>query len=293
MGYRPGDSGGGPGGAAAGPSKGAPAGPTTPGSSGPAKAGPGERGPTTAGDGAGGARAYVITPRGPSSRTTLKIDWRHPIQVGKADPENTSATPRRHALPAAEALAQIADGDRRPLLVLRECNTCSGTEDALVTATEDNERTYLLARWFRCVKLPPDVLDEDHPFRNLFPGERPPHLFVCNSDGSERHDLTGMHSRSELWEAMEDAIDSSYQGAYSAQLQRLTRLLDGMDEVDRTIADLETRIELALSGGEGASKTKKLQMELEERRLQRDELLAAADRVSRLELKPPPAVAAK
>jgi len=71
----------------------------------------------------------------------------------------------------------------------RERHTCSGTEDALISSTEDNERTYLLARWFQCVKLPPDVLADDHPFRNPFPGEKPAHLFVANHDGSGRHDL--------------------------------------------------------------------------------------------------------
>jgi hypothetical protein len=201
--------------------------------------------------------------------------------------------PRRYALPAPEALAEIAGGDRRPLLVLRECHTCSGTEDALMTDSEDNERTYLLTRWFRCVKLPPGVLAPDHPFRNLFPGEKPAHLFVCNSDGSGRHDLQGVHSRRELWDAMEGAIESNYQGAYSSLVQKLTRLMDGMDNVDRMISDISRRLELAVAGGENASKTKKLQMELDERRLQRDELIAAADRVSRLELKPPPEVAAK
>jgi hypothetical protein len=236
---------------------------------------------------------YVTTPRGPSSRTTLKIDWQHPIHALASETGGTSAAPRRRALPAEEALAQIASGDRRPMLVLRECHACSGTEDALMTSSVDNERTYLLARWFRCVKLPPDTLEEDHPFRSLFPGSKPAHLFISNPDGSERHDLQGVHSRRELWNAMEDAIESNYQGAHSSLLQRLTRLLDGMDQVDRTIADLETRYELAVSGRGDARKKMTMKAELEERRLQRDELLAAADRISRLDLKPAPALAAK
>ncbi len=191
-------------------------------------------------------------------------------------------------------MAILAGEDRRPLLVLRECLKCSGTEDALMTSKEDNERTYLLARWFHCVKLSPDVLEEDHPFRALFAGEKPAHLFIANHDGSGRHDLQGTHSRRELWAAMEGALEASYQGGYASALQRLARLLDDLDEVDRSISDLDTRFELALAKGADASKTKKIQAELAERRGQRDELLAAAAKVTVLEPKPlAPAPAAR
>lgn len=228
------------------------------------------------------------TPRGPSSQTTLKIDWQHAnaVREPEVQTEGTVAAPRRRALSAEEAMASIASGDRRPVLVLRECLTCSGTEDALMSSKEDNERTYLLARWFHCVKLSPDVLEEDHPFRNLFPGEKPAHLFIANYDGSARHELQGTHSRRELWAAMEDALEANYQGGHASALQRLARILDDLDEVDRSLAELETRFELAVSAGADAKKTKKLQDELTERRAQRDELRAAAVKVSELQPKP-------
>jgi hypothetical protein len=185
----------------------------------------------------------------------------------------------------------IAGDDPRPLLVLRECQECSGTEDALMSEADGNERTFLLSRWFRCVRLPPDVLEENHPFRNLFPGEEPAHVFIANPDGSARHDLRGTYSRRELWAAMTDAIEANYEDSSASALQRVTRLLDGLDEVDASIANAETRLELAISGGAGAKKAKALEDELAERRLQRDELLAAADKVSAL--KPRPLVPAR
>ena len=85
---------------------------------------------------------------------------------------------------------------------------------------------------------------------------------------------------------MEGAIQANYLDGYTSALQRLTRLLDNLDEVDRSIADLETRAELAVSGDADVKKTRKLQAEVEERRVQREELLAAAEKVSRLEPKP-------
>jgi len=64
---------------------------------------------------------------------------------------------------------------------------------------------------------------------------------------------------------MEGAIEASYQGGYATALRRLTRLLDDVDEVDHTIDDLGTRLELAVSAGADGKRIKNLQMELEER----------------------------
>jgi hypothetical protein len=138
------------------------------------------------------------------------------------------------------------------------------------------------------------VLEEDHPFRNLFPGEKPAHLFIANHDGSGRHDLEGAHSRNELWAAMEVALEANYEDGYASALKRLTRLLDSLDGADKTIADLETRHELAVSGGADGKKVKELESSLAEVQRERDELLAAADKVSALKPRPPaPRVSAR
>jgi hypothetical protein len=227
--------------------------------------------------------------RGPSSKSTLEIDWRHPVYTPRpgAEGDGTRALPRREALSTDDAMAALTSGDRRPVLVLRECLKCSGTEDALMSSKEDNERTYLLARWFHCVKLSPDVLEPDHPFRNLFPGEQPSHLFIANPDGSARHDLAGEHSRRELWGAMEAALAASYQGGVDSALQKLGRILNDLDEIDRSSADLETRFELAIAAdGADSPKVKKLRKELDDLGLRRTELLARADQAQALELGP-------
>ena len=219
------------------------------------------------------------------------IAWEHATYTEKkesAPKTQTSIAPKvRRALTAEEALVHIAGADRRPLLVLRECLSCSGTEDALMSSKEDNERTYLLSRWFHCVKLSPDVLEDDHPFRNLFPGEKPAHLFISNPDGSSRHDLEGEHARSELWDAMEGALAANYKGNHETALRKLTGLLAELDEIDRSLADLETRFELALAAdGADSKKVKKLRADLDGKRDERAELLASANRASALELKP-------
>lgn len=236
------------------------------------------------------ALGYMPPMRGPSSKATLAIDWQHPVYTLNSDVagDGTRAQPMREALTLVNAMTQLTGGDRRPVLVLRECLKCSGTEDALMSSKESNERTYLLSRWFQCIKVSPDVLEEDHPFHALFAGEKPAHLFLANPDGSARHDLQGEHSRRELWGAMEEAIAANYVGTPERALGKLAKILDAMDEVDRLLGELETRYELLLADGKADSPSAvKLQKEIVERRARRDELRVQADEVSVLELRPP------
>lgn len=201
--------------------------------------------------------------RGPSSRRVLDIDWRHPVyRVEEQVAEGRSrAKAQRKALPADEALNFIKGDDQRPLIVLRECKTCTGTEDALLSRNSDNERTYLLSRWFHCVKLPPDVLEDDHPFRNLFSGDVAAHLFVCNADGTGRRELSGskMRSRSELWDAMGGAMAANYKQSTKKPLRALANLLDELDGIDLAVNEIETKLEIAIAtDGIKDRRTKKL-----------------------------------
>ena len=157
----------------------------------------------------------------------LGIRWKYPGYIAPIDEtaakegkDRSLSMRRKEALLAGEAFAYLSGEDRRPLLVLRECTTCTGTEDALMTKGADNEKTMLMSRWFHCVKLPPDVLKEGHPFHALFAGDDPAHLFVARWDGSQRRDLTGAQSRTELWGVMGDILASEYQKKPDKALQK-------------------------------------------------------------------------
>jgi hypothetical protein len=226
--------------------------------------------------------------RGPSSLLELAMSWEHPVYVAPvvADDGRTSAGKSRKALPLAQALAFIAKADPRPLLVLRDCFRCSGTDDALMTRNADNEKTMLMSRWFHCVRLPPDVLQPNHPFVGLFPGERPAHLFVAQPDGSGRIDLMGDQSRTELWGAMEAVLAKSYTRPPQKQLKELARLLDKLDSIDERIAKAQAALDdLVESDGPGSRKFKKLHAELTKMRSERNELRNEAVLVSRLDLR--------
>jgi len=192
----------------------------------------------------------------------------------------------RHALSAQEALAYIAGDDARPLLVLRECLVCNGTDNALLTPGADNEKTLLLSRWFHCVKLPPDVTDADHPFHSLFESKDPEHLFVAAWDGSERVPLESDTSRTELWSAMATVLTTQYKKDPAVSLKQIAQVLDKLDILDVRMAELASRQnELLESEGPGSKKLAKVRKDIEETRKELNDLLAQVTKASDLKLK--------
>jgi hypothetical protein len=198
----------------------------------------------------------------------------------------TFSAQQRKALPAAEALAYIAKTDRRPLLVLRECKVCNGTDDALLSrGNVDNEKTFLLSRWFHCVKLPVGVLEKDHPFHALFRDTDPEHMFLCAADGSERISLESERSRSELWGAMTKVLAATYAKEADPEVRKMEKAIDRFDVIDAAITGLEQRKdEILEEEGPDSRKLKKLEAELLEARKERDGLFRAIDQAT-VELK--------
>lgn len=203
------------------------------------------------------------------------MEWNYPVfrlpgeDVAPEERSGTVARAVRSALPRERAFLELAGDDRRPLLVLRECPWCNGTDDALLSRTEDNARTLLMAQWFHCVKLPPDVLEEDHPFRNVFAGDDPPHLILCDWDGSGVVTLEGDQSRTELWAAMETVLERNYVVDVKRKLREWDRLVADYDVADEEILRLEAQLDLAIEKyGPKHAKVGKIRKRLE--RAQRD-----------------------
>jgi hypothetical protein len=186
----------------------------------------------------------TAAPRGVTSRELLELRWNYPVHQVAAAPESehgTSVEARREALPLEKAIEVLSGEDPRPLLVLRECKVCNKTDDALLSRTESNERTLVLARFFRCVKLPVDVVEPDHPFHALFPSNDSEHLFVALPGGVAKKPLESDTSRVELWSAMETTLAASYGFEANKVVKQVLALLDRVDEHERKLTGLETR----------------------------------------------------
>lgn len=231
-----------------------------------------------------------MAPRGPTSRFELKLNWEFPTYQEKvtAPDGRTTAVQARRALSAQETFAYIAGEDHRPLLVLRECLKCNGTDNALLTKGADNERTLLMSRWFHCIKLPPDVLAEDHPFHALFADAKPGHLFISRWDGTEREDLTiaDQESRGGLWKLMESFLAMEYEKNAEGSIKQLLGILGQYDKIDEEIGSVKDKIDELIEAGQAEStKMQKLQDKLAELDVAKTKARAEAVRVSELKLR--------
>ena len=171
------------------------------------------------------------------------------------------------ALPVEKAYELVADGDKRPLLILRECELCKGTDHAVLSRTLDNEQTVLLTHWFRCVKLPPNVLTEKHPFYNLFKkgeGEKKvPHLFFADPSGEHKLALPGDQSQSDLWKVMFKYLGRCYDENAKTSIKKLRKLLSQYDKLDAQEDLVRARIDKEIEkNGPKSRKLKKFDKDL-------------------------------
>lgn len=239
--------------------------------------------------------AVIDFRRGRTAKQVLAIDWEHPVwQPKAADRERQGRTSAEveGPLPEAQAFAFIAADDRRPLLVLRECERCKGTDHALLSRTIDNEQTLLLTHWFHCVKLPPHVLTESHALRNLFetpkPGERVPHLFFADPDGSNRRGLTGEQTQAELWDTMFACLERAYAGDAKKAIKELRVLLSQLDKVDGNELEVKGRIDREIEKqGPKSPKLKPMEAELAKLQKERERLLARERELRQLAFRQP------
>jgi hypothetical protein len=197
--------------------------------------------------------------------------------------EHTSAKRVRKALSREEALRFIAGDDPRPILLLRECLVCNGTDKALLSQGVDNEKTFLLARWFHCVKLPADVLAQDHPFRALFDGKNPEHLFLSAADGSGKIPLESERSRTELWGHMSKVLALGYGKDLTPALDGTLKLLDQLDKLDQRAHALQQEIDqLMEKEGPGSKKIAKAKAKLADVEKERQGVLDVFEKTAKL-----------
>ena len=172
--------------------------------------------------------------------------------------------------------------------MLRECTSCKGSDAALLDRKLDNENTVLMTRWFRCVKLPTDVLEANHPFRKLFADRHPPHLFLCDKHGGNLIPLDGNQSQTILWKQMKKVLKQRYEKNSDKALKEIRKLLNVYDHLDAQEDELLTRLEDELvKRGEKSAKVKKLRKKIAQVQKEREKAKEKEAKVSDLGLKEP------
>ncbi len=219
----------------------------------------------------------------------MKIAWEFPTyKVEDKAKDGSTARRVRTALTAEDAFRVIAGSDPRPLLVLRECKTCNGTDDALLSKGADNERTSLMSMWFHCVKLPVDVLQPDHPFYEIFGHDDVEHLFVALPDGSSKIKLQSDTSRTELWAAMGQMLNATYKKDTQPVIKQVRKTLDRMDVLDTRLTGLkEKRNDVIEKDGPRSVKLDKVDAEVAQVTKEIEALKTEIAAASKLEFKEP------
>lgn len=222
-----------------------------------------------------------------TSKKLLAIEWDFPASLDLKPQEGpTQSSARMSALERSAAFARLTEKDSRPLLILRECGHCRGTEDALLSRKLDNERTQLLAQFFHCVKFKSNVLEENHTFHRVFGSEQPPHLMLTNADGSQTLGFDGAQSQSDLWKGMTKFLAASYELDADRAVKELVKLMGRYDQLDAEQVSLREQLEKEIeASGPKTARARKLAARLERLERERKEMTEREAKLLDLKLK--------
>ncbi len=226
--------------------------------------------------------------RGATSKDRLKIDWQHPVPPVR-DSVRTSAA---GALPLEQALKVLWEDDPRPMLVLRECTSCQDSDVAVLSRSMNNDRTLLLTKWFRTVRLPPHVTDPNHAFHNVFAGfsfKRSPHFYLLAHPGAQPVEFTGQQTQSSLWSGMHSVLSQRYAGDPVKAVKEWLSLLDRFDRLDQQLKSMQEQLDQArASGGPDSAQARGLEKRLANARKEHSDALAREAQVRNLGFLPMP-----
>lgn len=172
-----------------------------------------------------------------TSKEILDVDWDFPVASTFEENQgsgHTFAAKAKVALAKEDAFKKISGEDFRPLLVMRECTRCKGSEHALFNRRFNNEKTKLLLNWFHCVKLPPECMEKDHAFHAVFATKYAytPHLFISMADGSKRMNFSGAQPQTLLQRELIKLIKASYAKNPKPAIKMMLRYLSKFDMYD-------------------------------------------------------------
>lgn len=209
------------------------------------------------------------------SRRLLAVKWDYPavLEPRTANDGPTQSEARLVALSREEALAKLTEKDRRPLVVLRECERCKGSDHALLSKSLDNERLQLLLNFFHCVKLRPNAIEAQHPFRKLFDAEKPAHLAILSRDGALSFGFDGNQTPAELEKALLAVLEAQGERGAAKTASELLKMLDRYDLLDAERKDAQEKLEAEIeSSGPTTPRAKGFRQKFEAARKQIEEL---------------------
>ena len=206
-----------------------------------------------------------------TSKSKLSIDWRPSGVYAELPMEIT------------KIVEELRGNDPRPLLILRDCNGCANKEgDRLRRALED-EHFALATEWFHCVKLGPEALEEGHWAHALYDDKVPTHVTVASWDGTVVRNIKKA-TPTELWRGMRKVVRHDYKKNPDTPLKKLQKMLGAFDLLDEREDELKRQI-AGTDPKFQKARLKKLERELTEVGVEREELFAKERELRELTLK--------
>ncbi|MEW6743160.1 MAG: hypothetical protein AB1486_10415 [Planctomycetota bacterium] len=226
--------------------------------------------------------------RGATTQKDLTIKWNYPVYAPTTpSPATGSRTGELGgALELREVYRILANGDTRPLLVLREFATFDDPGNEKLSRRLYTERTVLLCHWFNCVRLPPHVTELDHPFHMLFAGDDAPQLLLARADGSAVFPFEYKAPGADLEKLMTRVLDDHYAKNPSQVLGQLLKMLPRFDQLDSQIQELKDALDKAIEEqGATSGKAKKLARDLARLQVEKRELEERKEALRQIPLK--------
>ena len=144
------------------------------------------------------------------------------------------------------AITELADGDRRPLLIYLRDHKSSPKVTSLLTSALKSERFQLASQWFHCVQVSNDVLQEGHAYHALFRGKNPARLLLASCDGKKIVPFLGTVQQKVNWPAIAGVLKKGYKKDPTTAVKKIERLLSKFDALDDKRKEL--RAQLARAG---------------------------------------------
>lgn len=225
---------------------------------------PGAMGGGAMGGGMAGGGLPTFT-RQETSRARLKILWENYVKV------------HEERLDRETALREVKGRDPRPVLLLRDCDTCAGKDDALLESSMEDEKILLASRWFHCVRVDKGVLKDNHPLNSLFPDNNAPHMILYSSDGSVSEGLGGKPSAKKLWGVMNKVLAKDYTRSAEQAMVKWIAILSRFDALDSRKGELKEQRERTENQKKAAALDKELRTVEEQMRKAREDEKKIAD----------------
>ncbi len=184
----------------------------------------------------------------------------------------------------ATAIEGLAAGDPRPLLIYLQGHKSDAKVTGLLNAALTSERFQLASKWFHCVQVSSDVLNEGHAYHALFRGKHPARLVLASRDGKKIVPFLGTAQKRVNWSGIAGVLRKDYKKDPTSAVKAIERLLLKFDALDNRRTELQAQLARAAKSNQ-RDRIKSIQKKIVANENDRTEVFAEKTRLEDLGLR--------